>query len=141
LEPGWTPGGLLHGRSFSGGRERHHHAGLLRSFPGQNTHVDLGKKLDFIALHETGHLYQRAVHLEGPDLFMQEFTATMLATAYALALRPELLSDTLNSRTSKKQHYTSFGDMDLIYDGMGFDNYDWLQVETVLQYSHDEPEL
>lgn len=101
------------------------------SFPGQNTHADLDKKLDFIALHETGHLYQRAVHLEGPDLFMQEFYATMLATSYALALRPELLSDTLNSRTGAKQRYTSFEDMDLIYEGVGFDNYDWLQVETV----------
>ncbi len=101
------------------------------SFPGQNTHIDLNKKLDFIALHETGHLYQRALHLEGPDLFMQEFSATMLATAYALAQRPELLSDTLNSRAGMKQRYTSFEDMDLIYDGVGFDNYDWLQVETV----------
>ena len=100
-------------------------------FPGQNRRVDLDKKLDFIALHEAGHLYQRAVHLEGPDLFMQEFYATMLATAYALAERPELLSDTLHSRTATKQRYTSFEDMDLIYDGIGFDNYDWLQVETV----------
>ena len=101
------------------------------NFPGQNKHVDLDKKLDFIALHETGHLYQRALHLDGPDLFMQEFSATMLATAYALVLRPDLLSDTLNSRTGTKQRYTSFEDMDLIYDGVGFDNYDWLQVETV----------
>ena len=101
------------------------------SFPGQNTHADLDKKLDFIALHETGHLYQRAVHLEGPDLFMQEFYATMLATSYALALKPDLLSDTLNSRAGVKQRYTSFEDMDLIYEGVGFDNYDWLQVETV----------
>ena len=101
------------------------------SFPGQNTHADLDKKLDFIALHETGHLYQRALHLEGPDLFMQEFYATMLATSYALALQPELLADTINSRTGTKQRYTSFEDMDLIYEGVGFDNYDWLQVETV----------
>lgn len=100
-------------------------------FPGQNKHVDLNKKLSFIALHETGHLYQRAVHLEGPDLFMQEFFATMLATAYSSALRPELISDTLDSRNDTKQRYTSFEDMDLIYDGVGFDNYDWLQVETV----------
>jgi hypothetical protein len=100
-------------------------------FPGQNPHADLDKKLDFIALHETGHLYQKAVHLEGPDLFMQEFSATMLATAYTLALRPELLSDTLHSRNGVKQPYTSFEDMDLIYDGVGFDNYDWFQVETV----------
>ncbi len=55
----------------------------------------------------------------------------MLATAYALAERPELLSDTLRSRTVTKQRYASFEDMDLIYDGIGFDNYDWLQVETV----------
>jgi hypothetical protein len=100
-------------------------------FPGQNKHVDLNKKLSFIAMHETGHLYQRAVHLEGPDLFMQECFATMLATAYSSALRPELISDTLDSRTGTKQRYTSFEDMDLIYDGVGFDNYDWLQVETV----------
>ena len=101
------------------------------SFPGQNSHADLGKKLDFIALHEVGHLYQRAVNLQGPDLFMQEFFATMMATAFALEFRPELLSDTLNSRTGTKQRYTSFEDMDLIYDGVGFDNYDSLQVETV----------
>ena len=62
---------------------------------------------------------------------MQEFYATMLATSYALALKPGLLSDTLNSRTGTKQRYTSFEDMDLIYEGVGFDNYDWLQVETV----------
>jgi hypothetical protein len=100
-------------------------------FPGQNPHIDLDKKLDFIALHETGHLYQGAVHLDGPDLFMQEFYATMLATAYSLALRPELVADTLHSRTHTKQPYPSFEDMDLIYEGVGFDNYDWLQVETV----------
>ncbi len=76
-------------------------------FPGQNAHVDLGRKLDFIALHETGHLYQRALNLEGPDLFMQEFFATMLASAYALVHRPELIMDTLNSRTGTKQRYTS----------------------------------
>ena len=101
------------------------------SFPGQNGHIDLTKKLDFIAFHETGHLYQRALHLEGPDLFMQEFTATMLATAYALVRRPELVDATLNSRTGTPQRYTSFEDIDLIYEGVGFDNYDWLQVETV----------
>ena len=101
------------------------------SFPGQSTRVDLGKKLDFIAFHETGHLYQQALHLQGPDLFMQEFVATVLASAYALARRPELLADTIHSRTDAKQRYTSFEDMDLIYEGVGFDNYDWLQVETV----------
>ena len=101
------------------------------SFPGQNGHVDLDKKLAFISFHETGHLYQRALHLEGPDLFMQEFSATMLASAYALATRPELVDATLESRTNAPQRYTSFEDMDLIYDGVGFDNYDWLQVETV----------
>ncbi len=101
------------------------------SFPGQNGHVDLDKKLAFISFHETGHLYQRALHLEGPDLFMQEFSATMLASAYALATRPELVHATLESRTNAPQRYTSFEDMDLIYDGVGFDNYDWLQVETV----------
>ena len=100
-------------------------------FPGQNTHADLDKKLDFIALHETGHLYQRAVHLEGPDLFMQEFSPTLLATAYTLARHRGLLSDTLHSRDGAKQRYTSFEDMDLIYEGVGFDNYDWFQVETV----------
>ena len=101
------------------------------SFPGQKTHVDLDKKLDFIAFHETGHLYQRVLHLEGPDLFMQEFSATMLATAYALSRRPELIGATLGSRTDTPQRFTSFEDMDLIYEGVGFDNYDWLQVETV----------
>ncbi len=101
------------------------------SFPGQNSHIDLDKKLAFISFHETGHLYQRALHLEGPDLFMQEFSATMLASAYALATRPELVAATLESRTIAPQRYTSFEDMDLIYDGVGFDNYDWLQVETV----------
>ena len=101
------------------------------SFPGQNKQVDLSKKLDFIAFHETGHLYQRVLNLGGPDLFMQEFNATMLATAYALSRRPELISSTLNSRDSSRQRYTSFEDMDLIYDGVGFNNYDWLQVETV----------
>ncbi len=101
------------------------------SFPGQNGHVDLDKKLAFISFHETGHLYQRALHLEGPDLFMQEFSATMLASAYALATRPELVDATLESRTNAPQRYTSFEDMDLIYDGVGFDNYDWFQVETV----------
>ena len=101
------------------------------SYPGQKTHVDLAKKLDFISFHETGHLYQRALHLEGPDLFMQEFSATMLATAYALLRRPELIGATLGSRTDAPQRYTSFEDMDLIYEGIGFDNYDWLQVETV----------
>ena len=101
------------------------------SFPGQNGRVDLDKKLAFNSFHETGHLCQRALHLEGPDLFMQEFSATMLATAYALAARPELVDATLESRTNAPQRYTSFEDMDLIYDGVGFDNYDWLQVETV----------
>ena len=101
------------------------------SFPGQKTHVDLNKKLDFISFHETGHLYQRALHLEGPDLFMQEFSATTLATAYALARRPEVVDATLGSRKDAPQRYTSFEDMDLIYEGVGFDNYDWLQVETV----------
>ena len=101
------------------------------NYPGQKTHVDLAKKLDFISLHETGHLYQRALHLEGPDLFMQEFSATMLATAYALVRRPELIGPTLGSRTDAQQRYTSFEDIDLIYEGVGFDNYDWLQVETV----------
>jgi hypothetical protein len=100
-------------------------------FPGQATHVDLDKKLDFISFHETGHLFQGALHLDGPDMFMQEFSATMLATAYALAKRPELIDATLESRTSAKQRYTSFEDIDLIYTGVGFDNYDWLQVETV----------
>ncbi len=101
------------------------------SFPGQNGHVDLNKKLAFISFHETGHLYQRALHLEGPDLFMQEFSATMLASAYALLRHPELIDATLDSRTNAPQRYTSFEDMDLIYEGVGFDNYDWLQVETV----------
>ncbi len=101
------------------------------SYPGQKTHVDLAKKLDYISLHETGHLYQRALHLEGPDLFMQEFSATMLATAYALVRRPELIGPTLGSRTEAQERYTSFEDIDLIYEGVGFDNYDWLQVETV----------
>ena len=101
------------------------------TFPGQNSHMDLNKKLDFISFHETGHLYQRALHLEGPDLFMQEFSATMLATAYALVRRPELIDATLASRDGRKQRYTSFEDIDLIYEGVGFDNYDWLQVETV----------
>ena len=101
------------------------------SYPGQKTHVDLDKKLDFISFHETGHLYQRALHLEGPDLFMQEFSATMLATAYARVRRPQLIDATLGSRTDARQRYTSFEDMDLIYEGVGFDNYDWLQVETV----------
>src|ERR1700712_992292 len=101
------------------------------SFPGQNGHVDLKKKLEFISFHETGHLYQRALHLEGPDLFMQEFSATMLSTAYALVRRPEHVKATLGSRTKASQRYTSFEDMDFIYEGVGFDNYDWLQVETV----------
>lgn len=101
------------------------------SYPGQKTNVDLGKKLGFISFHETGHLYQHALHLEGPDLFMQEFSATMLATAYAVARRPELIDATLGSRTEAPQRYTSFEDIDLIYEGVGFDNYDWLQVETV----------
>ncbi len=101
------------------------------SFPGQNGKLDLNKKLAFISFHETGHLYQRALHLEGPDLFLQEFSATMLASAYALVRRPELVDATLNSRTNTPQRYTSFEDMDLIYEGVGFDNYDWLQVETV----------
>ena len=101
------------------------------SYPGQKTHVDLAKKLDFISFHETGHLYQRVLHLEGPDLFMQEFSATMLATAYALVRRPGLVDTTLDSHTDGPQRYTSFEDIDLIYEGVGFDNYDWLQVETV----------
>ncbi len=101
------------------------------SYPGQKAHVNLEKKLAFIAFHETGHLYQRALHLEGPDLFMQEFVATMLATAYALSRQPGLVDATLSSRTDAPQRYTSFEDMDLIYEGVGFDNYDWLQVETV----------
>ena len=101
------------------------------SFPGQNGHVDLKKKLEFISFHETAHLYQRALHLEGPDLFMQEFSATMLATAYALVRRPDLIEATLSSRTKASQRYTSFEDMDLVYEGVGFDNYDWFQVETV----------
>ncbi len=101
------------------------------SYPGQKMHVDLAKKLAFISFHETGHLYQRALHLEGPDLFLQEFSATMLATAYALVRRPELIGPTLGSRADAQQRYTSFEDMDLIYEGVGFDNYDWLQVETV----------
>jgi len=62
---------------------------------------------------------------------MQEFSATMLATAYALVRRPELVDATLDSRTKAPRRYTSFEDMDLIYEGVGFDNYDWLQVETV----------
>ncbi len=36
------------------------------AFPGQNTYIDLDKKLAFLALHKTVHFYQRAVDLEIP---------------------------------------------------------------------------
>ena len=100
------------------------------SFPGQGSPAEVVKKLDFISFHETGHLFQRKLKLEGPDLFMQEFTATMLATAYALVARPDLVAATVDSRAGSRQRYTSFEDLDLVYFGVGFDNYDWLQVET-----------
>jgi hypothetical protein len=56
--------------------------------PGQDAPADLSKKLDFIAFHETGHLFQHATQFVSPDLFLEEFYATMLATAYALHARP-----------------------------------------------------
>ena len=61
---------------------------------------------------------------------MQEFSATVLAPAYALVTRPDLIEATIGSRTRKFQRYTSFEDKNLIYEGVGIDNYDWLQVET-----------
>jgi hypothetical protein len=100
------------------------------SFPGQNGRAHLDKKLDFISFHETGHLFQSTLKLESPDLFMQEFYATMLASAYALVERPDVVSATLDEVAAPRPRYTSFEDMDLVYVGVGFDNYDWLQVET-----------
>ena len=45
---------------------------------------------------------------------MDEFSATMLATAYSLVKLPELLQATLDSRTRTSRRYTSFEGMDLI---------------------------
>jgi hypothetical protein len=101
------------------------------SYPGQISGAHLAAKLDFISFHETGHLFQHALKLHSPDLFMQEFDATLFATAYALATHPELITATLHSRSAAKQRYTSFEDMDLIYIGVGFGNYDWFQIEML----------
>ena len=105
----------------------------FQNFPGHDSHADTSQELNFIAFHETGHIFQRATHFVGPDLFVQEFYATLLATAYSLHARPELIEATLRVRAhdSAKQRYTSFEDMDLISFGVGFNNYDWFQIETL----------
>ncbi len=105
----------------------------FQTFPGRDPHVDSSRELNFIAFHETGHIFQHATSFVAPDLFLQEFYATTLATAYALHARPELVPAVLHARKdpTTKPRYTSFEDMDLIYFGVGFDNYDWLQIETV----------
>ena len=104
-------------------------------FPGQNVKGNLPGKLEFISYHETGHLYQRALKLPSPDLFLAEFYATLLATAYVQEVgKPELVTAVLTSREETggepRRPFTSFEDMDLIYEGVGFDEYDWFQVET-----------
>jgi hypothetical protein len=100
----------------------------FKTFPGADAVSNPDELLDFISFHETGHLFQDALDLYSPDKFLQEFYATALASSYAVARRPELLTAAVKTNIVNPR-YTSLEDMDLIYTDMGFANYGWMQTQ------------
>ncbi len=98
------------------------------------------KMVDFIALHEVGHVIGESlgiVEFPGkPNKWLNEFAASYMAYAFLREKRPKLatLTETMIEHTlaaKPKQKYTSLADFERLYFGVGPDNYGWYQSKFV----------
>jgi hypothetical protein len=98
------------------------------------------KNIDFIGLHELGHLIAEKLEISfypgKPNKWYNEFIASYLAYAYlrkkdpAFARMVRTLTDH-NLRTMPEQRYSSLDDFEKLYTNVGPENYGWFQNKFV----------
>jgi len=94
------------------------------------------KNIDFIGLHELGHLIAEKLEISfypgKPNKWYNEFLASYIAYAYLREKDPAFatITNTLtehNIGTMPKQRYTSLEDFEKLYSNVGPENYGWFQ--------------
>jgi hypothetical protein len=91
------------------------------------------KLIDFIALHELGHVLTLAHGIRPPSPWSNEFLATYFAYAWLHQAQPRqaalflALTCELQYRDADRPRYTTLEDFDALYSRVGPVNYGWYQ--------------